>query len=193
MSLPPHPDLDALSHNGLKRLGLVTSGATQTSGTCGLCPLPLILLALAAFVTAGCSAPLTWSSDDDATCFAPTSGDPDNAIAACSRIVTFARLTGSGNYPGLAPRQLEAESRTARAVAYDRKGETEKAMADLDAAIRANKKWSLAYALRADLLLGKGDLEAARRDLREAVRLDPSDEWAKNNLAEVERRLGVSE
>jgi lipoprotein NlpI len=117
-----------------------------------LCAVSGTLLAL----TSAAGAP----ADDRRTC-AEVSGDV--AIAACSRMIASGRYRGS---------EL-AKAYYFRGVEYRDKGDLDRALADLNQAIRLDPKFALAYNNRGLAWEDKGELDRALADYNEAIRLDP--------------------
>jgi tetratricopeptide (TPR) repeat protein len=66
-----------------------------------------------------------------------------------------------------------SEALTLRGFAYKRKGDPEKAMADLEAAIKLNPKEALAWRVRGATWASKGDYQKAVADYSESIRIDP--------------------
>jgi len=66
-----------------------------------------------------------------------------------------------------------ADALTARSLVYRRKGDLDRALADLTAAIRRDGTNATAFYQRGLTRADAGDLAGARADLAEAVRLDP--------------------
>src|SRR5262245_48317152 len=62
-----------------------------------------------------------------------------------------------------------------RGIAWRKKGELDRAIADYNEAIRLNPKDDLAYSSRGSAWAAKGDLDRAIADFNEAIRLDPKD------------------
>lgn len=83
-----------------------------------------------------------------------------------------------------------------RAEAYFAKGNIQAALADFETAISTHKTekgpivgLSEIYESRADLFIRAGERAKAEADLREAVRLDPSDYTAKDKLDNLDRKI----
>jgi lipoprotein NlpI len=86
------------------------------------------------------------------------------------QIATCTRLIESGGYRGT---DL-ARAYFNRGVALQAKGETDRAIADYDEAIRLNPKSAGAYNNRGHAQRAKGDNDRAIADFDQAIRLDPS-------------------
>jgi tetratricopeptide (TPR) repeat protein len=97
--------------------------------------------------------------------------DPDRAVAACTRI-----LQGRGETA-----LKRAEAYNARANAFAHKGEYDRAIADLNEAIRLDPKNAHAFSNRGIAWRHKGDFERAVADYDEAIRLDPREPDYWNN------------
>ena len=67
----------------------------------------------------------------------------------------------------------DAVALTNRGVAYARKGDYDRALADYDKAIRREPKYARAFNDRGALYGRKGDYDRAIADYNEAIRLDP--------------------
>ena len=114
------------------------------------------LLALAGILAAPAAA------DDRSLCFNPSTA-PDIAIEACGRLISSRQFKGvelSGAY-------------NLRGLAYRKKGDYDRAIADATEAIRLDPKFSAAYYNRGVAYLLKGDYDRAIADFSEAIRLDP--------------------
>jgi tetratricopeptide (TPR) repeat protein len=125
--------------------------------------------ALLVGVTASLTLALHASRADDAgTCVNATG---DEQIAACTRAINSGRWVGSG----LGWAYIN------RGNAYRSKGDNDRAIADLNEAIRLDPKSAMAFNIRAGTYHQKGDNDRALTDLNEAIRLDPKLAVAFNN------------
>ncbi|MEE8578879.1 MAG: tetratricopeptide repeat protein, partial [Hyphomicrobium sp.] len=70
---------------------------------------------------------------------------------------------------------------------YGRKGAFDRAIADYTKAIALDRKYTLAYTIRALAYESNGEVERAIADFSKVLEIDSSDENAKNNL----KRLGA--
>jgi tetratricopeptide (TPR) repeat protein len=134
-----------------------------------------ILTALMASLAAACIVPPdrafaatsepTGEQIDSAPCMAAlTAGDDDKVIAACGALI--------GN--DKAPRADRVKAAIARAAAYDRKGEIDRAIGDDDIALRLDPTLAEVFNARGELFRKKGDRVHALADFGTAVRLDPN-------------------
>ena len=119
---------------------------------------------------------------DSAPCTAAlTAADDDKIIAFCDALI--------GN--DKAPKADRVKAALARASAYDRKGEIERAIGDDDTALRLDPTQADVFNARGELLRRKGDRVHALSDFGTAVKLDPNHARAKANYKslslEVER------
>jgi len=89
--------------------------------------------------------------------------DPDRNIAGCTRIIDD--LSEGAHMRSIAL--------VGRALAYEAKGDVDRAIADFDAAIRLDADDAEAHRQRARLFLEKHDLDRAAADLDATIRLDP--------------------
>jgi tetratricopeptide (TPR) repeat protein len=101
---------------------------------------------------------------DQSICISGKSFD-DAAIAACNRAIASGGLRGQNL--GFAYHN--------RGAALGQKGEYDRAIADLNEAIRLNPKVPASYGQRGAAYGRKGEYDRALRDLDEAVRLGPKD------------------
>ena len=97
--------------------------------------------------------------------------DPQAAIVDCTRSIN------SGKWKG---RYLAAYY-TNRAAAYHEKGDNDRAIADLNEAIRLDPKFAMAFNNRGAAYNEQGDNDRAIADLNEAIRIDPKFAMAFNN------------
>jgi tetratricopeptide (TPR) repeat protein len=119
---------------------------------------------------------------DSAPCMAAlAAGDDDRIIAVCASLI--------GN--DKAPKADRIKAVIARAAAYDRKGETDRAISDDDTALRLDPKMADVLNARGELYRKKGDRVHALSDFGNAVKLDPNHAAAKANYKtlslEIER------
>jgi tetratricopeptide (TPR) repeat protein len=125
--------------------------------------------ALPDFASAATSEP-TGEQIDSAPCMtALASGDDDKIIAACNALIDSDK----------APRADRLKALIARAAAYDRKGEIDRAIGDDDAALRLDPTLADVFNSRGELLRKKGDRVHALADFGAAVKLDPNHAAAK--------------
>jgi tetratricopeptide (TPR) repeat protein len=119
--------------------------------------LVLILLALL-----GAVAPMVRpaAADDRGVCLEETSA-PDAAIGACGRLISSGQLSG----PDL------ARAHNNRARSYERKGDSDRAIADYSEALRLSPH-AVIYANRAFNYSNKRDFERAMADVNQALKLD---------------------
>jgi lipoprotein NlpI len=116
-------------------------------------------------------------ADDRRTC---TDVSGEAAIAACSRMIASGRYRGS---------EL-AKAYYYRGVEYRDKGDLDRAIADLNQAIRLDPKFALAYSNRGLAWEDKGEFDRAIADYDEAIRLDPKLALAYSNRGLVWYRKG---
>jgi tetratricopeptide (TPR) repeat protein len=115
-----------------------------------------LLMSLLVLSTGASAAP----ADDRATCNAMFG---DQAIAACSRIISAGKLKG---------RELAIVYRN-RCVGWNQKRDTERALADCDEAIRLDPSYAGGHNGRCWALNNKGEHDRAIADCNQAIRLDP--------------------
>jgi tetratricopeptide (TPR) repeat protein len=90
--------------------------------------------------------------------------DPDRAIAACSQIIRS----------GIATPQNLAITYVNRGAAWSRKADYDRAIGDLDMAIKIEPREPRAYFSRANAFGSKGDDDRALADLNRAIEIAPS-------------------
>jgi tetratricopeptide (TPR) repeat protein len=156
----------------MRRHTTLIVGAAITAAICTLS---------AGFVLAATSEP-TGEQIDSAPCTAAlTAADDDKIIASCGALI--------GN--DKAPKADRVKAAIARAAAYDRKGEIERAIGDDDTALRLDPTQADVFNARGELLRRKGDRVHALSDFGTAVKLDPNHVGARANYKllslEVER------
>ena len=121
--------------------------------------LPIIALALCAALAAVAPARGASQPDHD-DC---NSSDVERNIAGCARVAEDETESA----------KVRAIARVGRALALDRKGDLDGALADLSEAIRLNPDDSLAYSDRGVLWREKGDIDRAIADFTAAIARDP--------------------
>src|SRR5579872_4723619 len=119
---------------------------------------------------------------DSEPCMAALStGDDDSVIAACNTLIESDK----------APKGDRIKALIARAAAYDRKGEIDRAIGDDDMALRLDPTLAEVFNSRGELFRKKGDRVHALSDFGTAVKLDPNHAAAKANYKslslEIER------
>jgi tetratricopeptide (TPR) repeat protein len=108
------------------------------------------------------SAAARWSADAEKC----ANADPDDEqLAACTRAIQSGKLSSS---------EL-AITLYNRGMSWGKRGDPDRAMADLDEAIRQDRRLAPAYAMRARGWEQKGDYQRAFDDCKEARRLNPKD------------------
>ncbi|MGM4915846.1 tetratricopeptide repeat protein [Tardiphaga sp. 813_E8_N1_3] len=122
---------------------------------------------------------------DPALCVAAVaSGDDEKILAVCSTLIDNEKTDR--------PDRLKAL--IARAGVYTRKEETDRAIADYDAALRLDPTQAVLFNARGELWRKKGDRPRAVRDFGAAIKLDPQLDVARVNykaLAQEIERIGV--
>jgi tetratricopeptide (TPR) repeat protein len=104
----------------------------------------------------------------------------DAVIEACATILRDDKES--------APKRAVALSN--RGFAYRRKGDLDRAIADLNEAIRLDPRLANAFSNRGYAYNGKKEYERAISDLNEAIRLDPKHSYAFTNRAWAYRQKG---
>jgi tetratricopeptide (TPR) repeat protein len=97
-------------------------------------------------------------ADDREICATATG---EEAIAACGRLIA----SGKGSGTAVPYRN--------RCLAWNNKGEHERAIADCSEAIRLDPKFAAAYSLRGSIRMRQRDFDRAIDDYGEAIRIDP--------------------
>ena len=77
-----------------------------------------------------------------------------------------------------------------RAIAYRERGDLDKAIHDLDAAIKLKPNWPLYYEDRGAIWITRGDVGRGIADLSEAIRLNPKDDWVYYGRSNAYRQKG---
>ncbi len=109
--------------------------------------------------------------------------EPTRAIEGCTRLLTFLESSGSAHW--LYKEKGYGYAYFGRAEAHAALDENDQAIADYTLSIR-NDPSAIAYNNRGNIHVRKGDLATAESDFAEAVRLEPTSEVAKTNLAGVQ-------
>lgn len=142
------------------------------------------MLWLAAMARAALAAPVepTGEQIDSAPCMAAlTANDDDRIIASCAALI--------GN--DKAPKADRVKAAIARASAWDRKGDIDRAIGDDDIALRLDPAMADVLNARGELYRRKGDRVHALADFGTAVKLVPNHAAAKANYKslslEIER------
>jgi tetratricopeptide (TPR) repeat protein len=122
---------------------------------------------------------------DSAPCFAAiTANDDDKIIAACAVLVDSDKT----------PKPDRLKALIARAGAYDRKDQVDRAIGDYGAALRLDSTTADIFNARGELWRRKGDRPHALADFGAALKLNPQHEAARANykaLALELERLGA--
>src|SRR3954447_141167 len=123
----------------------------------------LVRTLCAAAAAAVLASPLSAQQSPDWTaCFA-SQDDPDGGIRGCTAIIVAGRERG---------RNL-AIAYNNRGDAYWEKSDLDRALADYNQAIRADKTYATAYANRGLVWRDKSELDRAIADFTEALRINP--------------------
>lgn len=122
---------------------------------------------------------------DPAPCLAASlAQDHDRTLKACGALIDNGKTEKADRIKAL----------VARAVAYERKGMIDRAIADYDGALRLDPAQADVHNARGELLRRKGDLPKAVADFAAAIRLNPDHAIARANhraLAQEAERQGV--
>jgi Tfp pilus assembly protein PilF len=105
--------------------------------------------------------------------------DLDLTIRACTEIIDRGKRESQ---------QSKARAYTNRGIAYDLKGDLDRAIADYTKAIAIDPNTAKAYTNRGISYAKKGQVDRAMADFRKALEIDPSNQDAKEGL----KRLGVT-
>jgi lipoprotein NlpI len=142
----------------------------------------LVILFCLAIVMAGLSqsALADSQSDHDQCKFVGEIGKADQSIAACDRIIGDSSVAA----------QNRADALTNRCGWWWSKGDSKRALADCDEAVRISPAHAAAYISRGNAYSNAGDFEHALSDFSEAVRLDPKSAWAYNSRGDLYRSKG---
>ncbi len=145
----------------------------------------MICIAPANRVTAATGDPVDNSKIDPASCVAAaTARDDDKIIETCSAVIDGEKTA--------VPDRINAL--IARAGAYARSGQPERAIADYDLTLKLDPTLADIFNARGELWRQKGDLPHALADFGAAVRLNPQQDAARANyksLAQELERIGA--
>jgi tetratricopeptide (TPR) repeat protein len=129
--------------------------------------------------------PVTDPQVDPAPCVAAVAAnDDDKIIAICGALVDNEKTTKADRIKAL----------VARAGAFDRKDQIDRAIGDYDTALRLDRTLADIFNARGELWRRKGDRPRALSDFAAAIRLNPQHEAARANhkaLALELERLGA--
>jgi tetratricopeptide (TPR) repeat protein len=122
---------------------------------------------------------------DPAPCVAAAAaGDNDRIIAVCGALIDNEKTAKSDRVSAL----------TARAIAYDRKDQIDRAIGDYDMVLRLDPTLADVFNSRGELWRRKGDRPRALADFAAAIKLNPDHPAARGNyksLAQELERLGA--
>jgi tetratricopeptide (TPR) repeat protein len=125
--------------------------------------MPLVATVAVAVALGGALIAAPAVADDRTACALLDSG-ADAAIAACTRLIDSGLIAG----------RALAFAYNGRGVAWRRKGDTERAMADYDEAVRLDPTFGHPYSNRGNIHLDAGRYERAIADYDQAIRHDPA-------------------
>jgi tetratricopeptide (TPR) repeat protein len=147
----------------------------------------MILIAIAAVnpARAATSEPTTDPKIDPGACVAAAAGDDaDGIVAVCGALID--------NEKTAKPDRIKAL--VARAGAFDRKDQIDRAIGDYDTVLRLDPALADIFNARGELWRRKGDRPRALADFGMAIKLNPQHEAARANyksLAQELERLGA--
>jgi lipoprotein NlpI len=108
-------------------------------------------------------APSCSQSNDAQRCSENTASNPDLALHYCTAAIESGRLSEAAL----------AVTFNNRGLAYDNKGDHDRAMQDYDQAIRLKPDYALAFYNRGNACASRGDYDRAIQDFDQAIRLKP--------------------
>jgi tetratricopeptide (TPR) repeat protein len=142
-------------------------------------------VAMASGAIAATGDPVDNPKIDPAPCIEATAvRDDDKITAVCAALIDSEKTA--------APERIKAL--VARAGAYERTGQPERAIADYDAALKLDPTLADIFNARGELWRRKGDLPHALADFGAAIRLNPQHDVARANyksLAQELERIGA--
>jgi tetratricopeptide (TPR) repeat protein len=161
-------------------------GFAMRPGVAGLTAMALVLLAaLPQHAYATSAEPVTDPQIDPAPCVAAVAAnDADRIIAICGTLIDNDKTLKADRIKAL----------IARAGAYDRKDQIDRAIGDYDTALRLDPTLSDIFNARGELWRKKGDRPHALQDFGAAIKLNPDHATARGNyksLAQELERLGA--
>jgi tetratricopeptide (TPR) repeat protein len=140
----------------------------------------LLCVAFAHGASATGTEPPTAPQIDPGACLAATTaGDADRIIVLCGALTE--------NEKTLRPDRVRAL--IARAAAYERKDQLDRAIGDYDAVLRLDPALADVFNARGELWLRKGDRPRALADFESAMKLNPQHEAARTNHKSLAREL----
>jgi tetratricopeptide (TPR) repeat protein len=140
----------------------------------------LLCVAFAHGASATGTEPPTAPQIDPGACLAATAaGDADRIIVLCGALTE--------NEKTLRPDRVRAL--IARAAAYERKDQLDRAIGDYDAVLRLDPALADVFNARGELWLRKGDRPRALADFESAMKLNPQHEAARTNHKSLAREL----
>jgi tetratricopeptide (TPR) repeat protein len=171
------------------RILSIRAAGTKVAMRPRVAALTAIALALGAALPHGAYAtsaePVTDPQIDPAPCVAAVAAnDADRIIAICGALIDSEKTLKADRIKAL----------IARAGAYDRKDQIDRAIGDYDTALRLDPMLSDIFNARGELWRKKGDRPHALQDFGAAIKLNPDHPTAKGNyksLAQELERLGA--
>ncbi len=164
-------------------------GIAMRPGVAALTAMALVLLAAMAHLPhlayATSAEPVTDPQVDPAPCVAAVAAnDADRIVAVCGALIDNEKTLKADRIKAL----------IARAGAYDRKDQIDRAIGDYDTALRLDPTLSDIFNARGELWRRKGDRPHALQDFGAAIKLNPDHAAARGNyksLAQELERLGA--
>jgi tetratricopeptide (TPR) repeat protein len=153
---------------------MLVTGLAASAMLCGTCPV---------FAT-GADPAATAQADPAPCAAAAASDDADQTIAVCGTLIDNEKT----------PRAERIKALIARAGAYGRKDQIDRAIGDYDTVLRLDPTLADIFNVRGELWRKKGDRPHALQDFAAAIKLNPDHPTAKANyksLAQELERLGA--